>query len=107
MPDEFVNVRYMVDDVDTAVAFYTIHFGFELRSSAGPAFAVVRWMPPGLARWLVHPCFSRTRSLVRGEQTRVPRRRRRLSVVPSTRLARVRRDGRIGTKARVARWCAT
>ena len=41
MPDELVNVRYMVDDVDAAVAFYTRHFGFELRSSAGPAFADV------------------------------------------------------------------
>ncbi len=41
MPDEFVNVRYMVDDVDAAVAFYTSHFGFELRSSAAPAFADV------------------------------------------------------------------
>jgi catechol 2,3-dioxygenase-like lactoylglutathione lyase family enzyme len=41
MPDQFVNVRYMVDDVDTAVAFYTTHFGFELRSSHAPAFADV------------------------------------------------------------------
>jgi catechol 2,3-dioxygenase-like lactoylglutathione lyase family enzyme len=41
MPDEFVNVRYMVDDVENAVAFYTSHFGFELRSSASPAFADV------------------------------------------------------------------
>ena len=41
MPDEFVNVRYMVDDVENAVAFYTNHFGFELRSSAAPAFADV------------------------------------------------------------------
>ena len=41
MPDEFVNVRYMVDDVESAVAFYTAHFGFELRSSAVPAFADV------------------------------------------------------------------
>jgi hypothetical protein len=39
MPDEFVNVRYMVDDVESAVAVYTAHFGFELRSSAAPAFA--------------------------------------------------------------------
>ena len=37
-----VNVRYMVDDVDEAVAFYTEHFGFELISSAAPAFADVR-----------------------------------------------------------------
>ena len=41
MPDDLVNVRYMVDDVDTAIAFYTTHFGFTLRSSAAPAFADV------------------------------------------------------------------
>ncbi len=41
MPDELVNVRYMVDDVDRAVDFYITHFGFELRSSAAPAFADV------------------------------------------------------------------
>lgn len=37
--EETINVRYMVDDVDTAVDFYTEHFGFTLRSSAAPAFA--------------------------------------------------------------------
>lgn len=36
-----VNVRYMVDDVDAAVAFYTTHLGFEVLSSAAPAFADV------------------------------------------------------------------
>jgi catechol 2,3-dioxygenase-like lactoylglutathione lyase family enzyme len=36
-----VNVRYMVDDVDSAVDFYTRHFDFELLSSAAPAFADV------------------------------------------------------------------
>ena len=41
MPDETVNVRYMVDDVEQAVDFYTTHFGFELRSSHPPAFADV------------------------------------------------------------------
>jgi catechol 2,3-dioxygenase-like lactoylglutathione lyase family enzyme len=41
MPDEIVNVRYMVDDVEAAVAFYTSHFGFTLRSNAAPAFADV------------------------------------------------------------------
>jgi catechol 2,3-dioxygenase-like lactoylglutathione lyase family enzyme len=39
--DEFVNVRYMVDDVDAALAFYTTHLGFRLMSSAAPAFADV------------------------------------------------------------------
>ena len=41
MPDELVSVRYMVDDVETAVAFYTTHFGFEVRSDHAPAFADV------------------------------------------------------------------
>jgi catechol 2,3-dioxygenase-like lactoylglutathione lyase family enzyme len=41
VPDQLVNVRYMVDDVENAVAFYTTHFGFTLRSSAAPAFADV------------------------------------------------------------------
>src|SRR2546428_13108823 len=39
MPESAVNVRYMVDDVEAAVAFYTTHFGFAVRSNAGPAFA--------------------------------------------------------------------
>jgi catechol 2,3-dioxygenase-like lactoylglutathione lyase family enzyme len=39
--DTTVNVRYMVDDVDASVEFYTSHFGFALRSSAAPAFADV------------------------------------------------------------------
>jgi len=37
-----VNVRYMVDDVDAAVAFYTKHLGFALLSSAAPAFADIK-----------------------------------------------------------------
>ena len=36
-----VSVRYMVDDVEAAVSFYTTHLGFTLRSSAAPAFADV------------------------------------------------------------------
>ena len=42
MSDELVNVRYMVDDVDVAVGFYTDHLEFTLLSSAAPAFADVR-----------------------------------------------------------------
>jgi len=41
VPDELVNVRYMVDDVQTAVDFYTEHFDFAVRTSAAPAFADV------------------------------------------------------------------
>src|SRR5262245_39887153 len=36
-----VNVRYMVDDVDAAIAFYTSHLGFSLNMRAAPAFADV------------------------------------------------------------------
>ena len=36
-----VNVRYIVDDVDAAVAWYTKHLGFTLLSNAPPAFADV------------------------------------------------------------------
>jgi catechol 2,3-dioxygenase-like lactoylglutathione lyase family enzyme len=38
---EMVSVRYMVDDVEAAIAFYTTHLGFTLLSSWGSAFADV------------------------------------------------------------------
>jgi catechol 2,3-dioxygenase-like lactoylglutathione lyase family enzyme len=41
VPDELVNVRYMVDDVEEAIAFYANHLGFALLSNAAPAFADV------------------------------------------------------------------
>ena len=41
MPGSEVNVRYMVDDVEAAVVFYTTLFGFSVRSNAAPAFADV------------------------------------------------------------------
>ena len=41
MNEETVNVRYMVDDVDSAVDFYTSHFGFNVQSNHAPAFADV------------------------------------------------------------------
>ena len=40
-PDEMVNVRYMVHDVQAAIDFYTKHLGFEPGSVASPAFADV------------------------------------------------------------------
>ncbi len=41
MTDEKVSVRYMVDDVDQAIDFYTEHLGFESGHNASPAFAEV------------------------------------------------------------------
>ncbi|RVL21231.1 VOC family protein, partial [Sinorhizobium meliloti] len=42
MSETTVNVRYMVDDVDSAVEWYTKHLGFSLLSNHAPAFADVR-----------------------------------------------------------------
>jgi catechol 2,3-dioxygenase-like lactoylglutathione lyase family enzyme len=39
MPEDTVNVRYMVDDVKAAIDFYTTHLGFTLNTNAAPAFA--------------------------------------------------------------------
>jgi catechol 2,3-dioxygenase-like lactoylglutathione lyase family enzyme len=41
MPDDLVSIRYIVDDVDAAIDFYTEHFGFTVLSSRPPAFADV------------------------------------------------------------------
>ena len=38
---EMVSVRYMVDDVDAAIEFYTTYLDFEVNTSAAPAFADV------------------------------------------------------------------
>jgi catechol 2,3-dioxygenase-like lactoylglutathione lyase family enzyme len=40
-PDQLAAVRYLVDDVEAAIGFYTTHLGFTLRMSAAPAFADV------------------------------------------------------------------
>jgi catechol 2,3-dioxygenase-like lactoylglutathione lyase family enzyme len=39
MNTDRVNVRYMVDDVDTAIDFYTKHLGLTVLSNQAPAFA--------------------------------------------------------------------
>ena len=40
--DEVISVRYMVDDVEQSIAFYNGLLGFELLTSASPAFADVK-----------------------------------------------------------------
>jgi|SRR4051794_12069173 catechol 2,3-dioxygenase-like lactoylglutathione lyase family enzyme len=40
-PEQMVSVRYLVDDVQAAIDFYTSHLGFTVRTSAAPAFADV------------------------------------------------------------------
>ena len=39
---DLVNVRYMVDDVEASVAWYTKHLGFTVISKHAPAFADVQ-----------------------------------------------------------------
>jgi catechol 2,3-dioxygenase-like lactoylglutathione lyase family enzyme len=40
--DEIVSVRYLVDDVEASIAFYTELLGFEVLTNAPPAFADVK-----------------------------------------------------------------
>ena len=41
MNDQTVSVRYMVDDVEESIGFYTGNFGFTVESDRSPAFAEV------------------------------------------------------------------
>ncbi len=41
MSEDLVSVRYMVNDVEEAISFYTRHFGFQTNTTAIPAFAEV------------------------------------------------------------------
>ena len=40
-PDQYASVRYLVDDVEAAIDFYTTHLGFTVNTNAAPAFADV------------------------------------------------------------------
>ncbi len=62
-----VSVRYMVDDVDRAVEFYTKHFGFEVNTHF-PAFADV--VKGNLRILLSGPASSAARPMPDGAQPR-------------------------------------
>ena len=57
-------VRYIVDDVDAAVAFYTEALGFVLKQQFGPAMAIVHH--DGLDLWLAGPAASASRAMPDG-----------------------------------------
>jgi catechol 2,3-dioxygenase-like lactoylglutathione lyase family enzyme len=59
-------VRYLVDDVDAAVAFYTGHLGFTLEQQMGPAFALVS--RDDLTLWLSGPQSSAARPMPDGSR---------------------------------------
>ena len=66
MAEETANVRYMVDDVQAAIDFYTMHLGFELGWSAAPAFAEIHRGP--LRLLLSGPTSSAGRPMPDGRQ---------------------------------------
>ena len=43
-------VRYMVSDAETAAAFYTEHFGFEIELQVPAIYIVTRGRPDALAQ---------------------------------------------------------
>ena len=59
-------VRYLVRDVDRAVAFYTGVLGFELEQQMGPAFA--RVARGDLTLWLAGPTSSAARPMPDGRE---------------------------------------
>ena len=60
------NVRYLVNDVDAALAFYVGALGFELVERWGPPFAMVR--RDDLTLWLSGPGTSAARPMPDGAQ---------------------------------------
>lgn len=68
MPEDTVNVRYMVEDVEAAMEWYMHHLGFSLLSNHAPAFADVK---RGFLRLLLSgPTSSAGRPMPDGEQPR-------------------------------------
>jgi catechol 2,3-dioxygenase-like lactoylglutathione lyase family enzyme len=68
MSEIIVNVRYMVDDVEAAIAWYVERLGFSLLSNHAPAFADVKL---GALRLLLSgPASSAGRPMPDGEQPR-------------------------------------
>jgi catechol 2,3-dioxygenase-like lactoylglutathione lyase family enzyme len=91
--DNIVSVRYMVDDVEAAIGFYTTHLGFELLSSAIPAFADVK--RGNLRLLLSGPASSAGRPMPDGRQPR-PGGWNRIHLIVddiSTEVARLRAEG--------------
>ena len=68
MSEAAVNVRYMVEDVETAIEWCTRYLGFSLLSNRAPAFADVKL---GSLRLLLSgPTSSAGRAMPDGEQPR-------------------------------------
>ncbi len=57
-------VRYIVDDVDKAVAFYVSKLGFELEAQYGPAIAIL--VHGDLTLWVAGPVASASKPMSDG-----------------------------------------
>lgn len=60
------SVRYIVHDVDAAVAFYTKTLGFSLRQQFGPAMAILE--REGLMLWVAGPAASASKPMPDGRK---------------------------------------
>jgi len=60
------SIRYLVSDVDRAIAFYTQRLGFRLKQQMGPAFAQVS--RDDLTLWLSGPQSSAARPMADGRR---------------------------------------
>jgi hypothetical protein len=67
MDETKATVRYMIDDVAAAIAFYPTHLGFTVESEVLPAFAAVTRGP--LRLLLSGPASSGRRPMPDGRQT--------------------------------------
>jgi catechol 2,3-dioxygenase-like lactoylglutathione lyase family enzyme len=59
-------VRYIVDDVEASVAFYTDLLGFELKRNFAPAMAILT--KDDLELWVAGPVASASRAMPDGSQ---------------------------------------
>jgi catechol 2,3-dioxygenase-like lactoylglutathione lyase family enzyme len=59
-------LRYIVNDVDGAIAFYTTHLRFTLREQFGPAIAMLE--RDGLTLWVAGPTSSAARPMPDGRK---------------------------------------
>lgn len=60
-----LTVRYLVNDVNDSISFYTTHLGFKLEESMAPAFAKVS--KGDLTLWLSGPQSSAARPMPNGD----------------------------------------
>jgi catechol 2,3-dioxygenase-like lactoylglutathione lyase family enzyme len=63
---EMASIRYLVSDVDRAIAFYTQQLGFKLKQRMSPAFAYVT--RDDLTLWLSGPQSSAARPMPDGRR---------------------------------------